>query len=592
MTQKRNATTGARGGRPMIMATHGVVSAGHYLASEIGLRILQRGGNAMDAAAGVGFALAVLKPHQNGIAGEAPTLVYDAAEGKAYAVSGHGTAPRSATMEHYRGLGIEVIPPDGFLPAIVPPAVDTWIRLLERFGTLRLRDVLEPAIELAEGGFPMYDSLHGSIAGAAERFRSEWPSSARKFLPDGRPPALGAIWRQPEWAATFKKLVDAERGCPDREQGLRAARDLFYKGDVAARIVEFCRSTPVRDASGREHCGLLGLDDMSGYSARVEEPTSVRYRGIDVYKCPTWSQGPVLLQTLNLLEGYDLAALGHNSAEYVHLVVECMKLAYADREFYYGDPDFADVPLERLLAKQYAAERRSLVDPCKASLELRPGDRSPIRAESILDVNRTFASGPSDHQGDTTKLEVIDARGNMVSATPSGGWLMTSPVVPGLGFPLGTRGQMFSLVPGHPNCLEPGKRPRTSLTPSLALKNGRPWMAFGSPGGDCQDQWALQFLLNVVEFGMSLQEAVEAPTFWTTHFPSSFYPRRAEPGTVYVEGRIREEVRSQLDSRGHIVRPTADWSGGNTLAASIDQKAGVLAAAASPRLDPAYAVGW
>jgi len=592
MSEERCTSTGSRGGRPTVMATRGVVSSGHYLASEIGLRILQRGGNAMDAAAATGFALAVLKPHQNGIGGEAPVLVYSASEGKPFAISGNGTAPGAATIERCRRLGVKVIPGDGFLPAIVPPAVDTWILLLARFGTLRLCDVLGPAVELAEGGFPVYDSLHANIARAAERFRCEWPSSAQKFLPGGQVPAIGALWRQPHWAATFRKLIDAEASCRDRERGLKAARDLFYRGEIAERIAQFCRSTPVCDATGREHCGLLSAEDMAAYSARVEKPLTTRYRGIDVCKCSTWTQGPVLLQTLNLLEGYDLASMGHNSADYIHTVVECMKLAYADREFYYGDPDFVDVPLERLLSKPYAAERRGLVDPARASMELRPGGRPPISAESVLDVNAAFGPPAGHHEGDTTKLEVIDARGNMVSATPSGGWLMSSPVVPGLGFPLGTRGQMFSLVPGHPNALAPGKRPRTSLTPSLALKDGRPWLAFGSPGGDCQDQWALQFLLNVAEFGMSLQEAVEAPTFWTAHFPSSFYPRTAEPGSLYAEGRIAEPVREELSERGHIVRATGDWSGGNTLAAAIDERSGVLSAAASPRLDPAYAVGW
>jgi len=274
-------------------------------------------------------------------------------------------------------------------------------------------------------------------------------------------------------------------------------------------------------------------------------------------------------------------------------VVECMKLAYADREFYYGDPEFVDVPFDRLLSKQYAEERCRLVDPASASLELRPGGRPSIRAERITDVNATFAkeAGCGDH-GDTTKLEVIDKAGNVVSATPSGGWLSSSPVIPGLGFPLGTRGQMFSLVPGHPNALEPGKRPRTTLTPSLLIKDGEIYMAFGSPGGDSQDQWALQFLLNAIHFGMSLQEAVEAPTFWTTHFPSSFYPRTAEPGALHLEGRISESVRSELAARGHLVHVAGDWAGGNTLAASMDPRTGVRCAAASPRLNPAYAAGW
>lgn len=573
----------------MVMGTRGVVTSGHYLATGIGLDILKRGGNAMDAAAAVGFALTVLKPHQNGIGGEVPILVWAANEGKVWAISGHGVAPRAATIDYYRRLGLEVIPGDGFLPALVPPAPATWILLLERFGTMRLADVLAPAIQLAAEGFPMYDSLHGSIAASADRFRKEWPSSAQKFLPDGEPPPIGTVWRQPDWAETFQKLLEAEATESDRVRGLRAAHDRFYRGDIAATIVEFCRSTPIRDASGEAHTGLLTGEDFACFAARLEEPVATSYRGVEVYKCSSWTQGPVLLQCLNLLEGFDLQSLGHNSADYIHTVVECMKLAFADREFYYGDPAFVEVPWDRLLSKEYAAERRALVDAAQASLELRPGGRPPVRAESVREVNAAFAAAAG---GDTTKLEVIDSAGNMVSATPSGGWLMSSPVVPGLGFPLGTRGQMFSLVPGHPNSLAPGKRPRTTLTPSLALRAGQPYLAFGSPGGDSQDQWALQFLLNVVDFGMSLQEAVEAPTFTSEHWPSSFYPRRAAPGVLHVEGRVPEEVRAELAGRGHLVQAAGGWSGGNTLAASFDPETGVFSAAASPRLDPAYAMAW
>ena len=334
------------------------------------------------------------------------------------------------------------------------------------------------------------------------------------------------------------------------------------------------------------------MEDFDVFQPRIEEPVETSYRGVLVCKCSSWTQGPVLLQTLNLLEGFDLRGMGHNSPDYIHTVVECMKLAYADREYYYGDPDFVDVPFDTLLSKAYAEGRRGLVDPANASLELRPGGLPPVMAESIRDVNNAFAGEAGGHMGDTTKLEVIDQAGNMVSATPSGGWLMSSPVVPGLGFPLGTRGQMFSLVSGHPNCLEPGKRPRTTLTPSLAAKDGEPFMVFGSPGGDAQDQWALQFLLNVLEFDMSLQEAVEAPTFWTNHFPSSFYPRTADPGALHLEGRVPQAVRKELAGRGHRVHVAGDWSGGNTLAASINPRTGLRCAAASPRLNPAYAAGY
>jgi gamma-glutamyltranspeptidase/glutathione hydrolase len=584
-------STGDRGGRPMIMATHGVVCAGHYLAAEAGIHILRQGGNAMDAAAAVGFALGVLEPHQNGIGGEVPTLVYSASEGEVHAVSGHGVAPAAATIRAFRELGVEgVIPGDGFLGALVPCVPDTWITVLERFGTLRLADVLAPAIDLAESGFPMTSGLHDTIAQHAQRFETEWPSSVAKFMPDGSAPATGSIWRQPQLAATFRKLVDAERAGKGRESGLRAARDRFYRGDIAEAFIEFAANTECTDSTGRRHTALLALEDFAGFAARVEEPATVAYKGVDVSKCGTWTQGPVLLQALRLLDGFPLADMGHNSADYIHTVVECTKLAYADREFYYGDPAFVEVPLDRLLSAEYAAERRSLVDEHRASMELRPGGYEPVRATSVTDIYPAWGPGGHVGAGDTTKLEVVDADGNMVSATPSGGWLMSSPVVPGVGFPLGTRGQMFSMMEGHPNCLEPGKRPRTSLTPSLATLDGKAYLAFGSPGGDCQDQWALQFFLNVVEFGMSLQEAAEAPTFFTTHFPSSFYPRAAEPGVIYVEGRIPDAVRMQLQNRGHLVKVAGPWSSQNALCAM--SRDGVLWGAASPRLESGYVLGW
>jgi len=588
-------STGSSGGRPMIMGTHAVVSSGHYLATEAGLEILRRGGNAFDAAAAVGFALAVVKPQENGFGGEAPTLVYSARERKVHAVSGHGTAPAAATIQLFRELGIDMIPGDGFLAAVVPCVPATWILVLERFGTMRLADVLAPAIGLAGGGFPVYDGLRESISGAAERFRNEWPSSAEVFTPGGRVPECGAIWRNPALARTLKRLARAEGRFRKRKDGLRAAHDEFYRGPIAEAIVKFARNTAVKDASGKSHTCLLTVEDFNRYQAQVEKPVSVRYRGVNVYKCSSWTQGPVMLQALTLLEGYNLRDMGLNSADYIHTVTECMKLAFADREFCYGDPDFVRVPFRRLLSRAYARERRHLVDAGRASMDLRPGGMPAIRPKSVLDVDAEFAkrtAAKGGRCGDTTKLEVIDAAGNMVSTTPSGGWHPSSPVIPGLGFPLGTRAQMFSLVEGHPNCLKPGKRPRTTLTPTLSIAGNGTGMAFGSPGGDAQDQWALQFFLNVVEFGMSLQEAVEAPTFWTDHFPSSFYPRTADPGSLNIEKRIPAAVIDELKSRGHVAWPYPEWSGGNTHAASFDPKTKVLSAAATPRDEPSYAAGW
>jgi gamma-glutamyltranspeptidase / glutathione hydrolase len=573
--------------RPVIAGRKGVVTAGHYLAAQAGMEVLRSGGNAVDAGVAAGFCLAVLEPQSNGIGGESPILIHHARSGRTVAVNGQGTAPRAATLEWFRERGISLIPGDGLLAATVPSQVDNWITALAEFGTLPLAAVLAPALELAREGFPVYHGLRRCVAASERRFREEWPGSAAVYLPDGRVPQWGDRLRNPEWAATFESLVRAEQEASGRGRaaGLEAARAVFYTGPVAERIAAFCRDERFRDATGGEHGGLLAYDDLAGYRARVEEPVSLDYRGLDVFKCGPWSQGPVFLQQLALLEGIDLAALGHNSPEYVHTWIECAKLAFADREFYYGDPDFVEVPLDRLLSKEYAAARRELVDPERASMALRPGDVAPRPLELVLGDVRSY-------DGDTTHLDVIDAEGNMMAATPSGGWIQSSPVIPGLGFPLGTRAQMFSLDPEHPNRLQPGKRPRTTLTPSLVLREGRPWMVFGTPGGDQQDQWTLQFFLNLVEFGMSVQQALDAPTFHTQHFPSSFYPRAQHPGQVVVEGRIPEPVREALRRRGHRVEVAGDWSNGRVLAVRTEPERGLIFGGASPRGETGYAIGW
>jgi len=575
--------------RPVITGTHGVVASGHYLASAIGLRTMQSGGNAVDAGVAMGFALAVLEPHMNGIGGEVPILIWSSKEQRPVAISGQGVASRRATAEWFRGNGLKLIPGDGFLPATVPGAFDGWVTALKLYGTMSLADVLRPAIELAEKGFPMYGALHDSISAHAERFRSQWPTTAEVFLSGGRPPETGEVFTQTAWADTFERVLDEEKraSARGREAALQAARDFFYKGEIAKQIVAFSNGTEVLDASGRAHAGLIDLSDLAGFHARVETPVSYDYKGLTVHKCGPWSQGPVFLQQLSILKGFDLRSLGHNSSRYIHVVVEASKLAFADREHFYGDPEFADVPLGTLLSDEYADERRRLISLEKASLELRPGDLGSLRS------GEEHASSPScGYVGDTTHLDAVDAHGNMVSATPSGGWIPSSPLVERLGFPLGTRGQMFSLDPQHPNCIQPGKRPRTTLTPSLVTGNGRPWMVFGTPGGDSQDQWTLQFFLNVVDFGMGLQEAIDAPTFHSAHFPSSFYPREAHPGRFHVEGRIHADVREELRAKGHSIVVDGEWSHGRVLAAAFNEETGILSAAASPRGETAYAMGW
>ena len=578
--------------RPVIMGTHGVAAAGHYLAAQAGLRMLEAGGNAIDAGVAAGFALAVLKPQDNGIGGEAPILIYSAQHGRAFAINGNGAAPREATIERFRGMGIELIPDDGFLPAVVPAMVDAYVTALALFGALPLAEVMAPALELARDGFPVYPKLREAIASNLPRWKERYPSTLSIFAPGGRPPAVGGILAQPEWATTFELLVQAERRAAGKGRGkaLRAARDAFYRGEVGGEIVRFARQAKVLDATGEPHPALLTEQDLGDYSARVEDPVTTDYRGLTVHKCNTWCQGPVFLQQLNLLEEFDLAAMGHNSADYIHTVIEAAKLAFADREAYYGDPEFVDVPLARLLSNQYADERRRLIDPKQASLEDRPGGLPASRHRPVSE-RRGKAEWPIMDCGDTTQLDAVDRFGNMISATPSGGWFSSSPVIPGLGFPLGTRGQMFVLDPSHANSLQPGKRPRSTLTPSLVTKDGKPHMVFGTRGGDCQDQWTLQFFLNHVDFGMDLQEAIDAPSFHTMHFRNSFYPRHSRPGVMAVEGRIPEQVRNELEARGHTVEVVGDWQNGSVLAIKFAPETGLISGAASPR-GPSYAVGW
>jgi gamma-glutamyltranspeptidase/glutathione hydrolase len=550
------------------------------LATTAGFEILLAGGNAFDVAAAVGLALHVVEPHMNGIAGEAPALLYSAKERKVFAISGQGTAPEKATRQFFKENGIDMIPGDGFLPATVPASFDVWITLLTRFGTMNLRQVIAPAIRLAEQGFPIYPTLYRNIQANARLFLKQWPSTAKIYLPNRRVPKTGQVLVQRDLAKTLRKLAAAEKqGERNRKRALTAARDFFYSGPIARKIVDYATNNPTSDATSKPHASLLGLADFADYQTRVEESVKCDFRGLTVHKCGPWSQGPVFLQQLRILETYPLARMGHNSSDYIHLVTEASKLAFADRERFYGDPLFADVPLNKLISREYAKERRKLIDMKKASLDLRPG------------VLAREQRHPPIFHGDTTHLDVVDSQANMISVTPSGGWIYSSPIVDGLGFPLSTRGQMFSLTENHPNCIAPGKRPRTTLTPTLVTKNGKPFMAFGTPGGDQQDQWTLQFFLNFVEFDMNLQAAIDAPTFHTAHFPSSFYPRDAHPGVLYLEGRIPQMVRNDLRRRGHRIVVEGDWVNGRVTAVHYDSDRKVLSAAASPRYQTPYALG-
>jgi gamma-glutamyltranspeptidase/glutathione hydrolase len=571
--------------RPELRGTFGMVASTHWLASSAGMAVLERGGNAFDAAAATGFALQIVEPHLNGPGGDLPAIVYDVQRDDVVVICGQGTAPAAATIERFRELELDVIPGTGFLPAVVPGAFDGWLLMLREFGTWRLADVLEYAIGFAEHGFPVVPAISRTIAGVEQIFRHEWTTSADVFLRDGVPRA-GRLFRNPDAAATYRRIAAESRG-GTREQELERARALWYEGFVADAIDRFAR-TEAMDTSGTRHAGLLTGDDLGSWRATLEPPSSLDYRGHAVFKTGPWGQGPVLLQQLALLEGFDLEEMGVATAELVHTVVECAKLAFADREAWYGDPDFTDVPLDLLLSKAYADERRALVG-AEASAELRPGGPDPRLPSPVGGAIAAGAGEPTRASGDTVHLDVVDRHGNIVSATPSGGWLWSSPVIPGLGFPLGTRAQMFWLEEGLPNSLEPHKRPRTTLSPSLAFRGGDPYIAFGTPGGDQQDQWSLVFFLHHVDFGLDLQAAIDAPSFHTNHFPSSFYPRAAHPRQIEVEGRFTQNTIDDLRKRGHDVVVTEDWALGRVSAAARED--GLLKAAANPRGMQGYAVG-
>lgn len=595
--------------RPEILGTFGVVTSTHWLATASGMAMLERGGNAFDACAAAAFVLQVVEPHLVGPGGDMPAVFYSAASKKVEVLCAQGTAPQAATIQAYKALGLEMIPGDGLLATVVPGAFGGWMALLRDHGRLKLREVLEPAIGYFENGHPMLPRVSDTIAGLTELFKGDWPTSGAVYLPGGNVPEGRELFRNPAAAETYKRiLAEAEAAGSDRQEQIQAAHDAWYKGFVAEAMDAFCRGEAVLDSSGRRHKGLLTADDMARWQPRYEAPASATYHGWEVFKTGPWGQGPVFLQTLKILEGIDLAGMGPASPDYVHHVVEAMKLAFADREAYYGDPDFVKVPLATLLSEDYANGRRALIGE-RASHELRPGMIAGYerQVETMLGNLRiagqnggtasatvgepTLASMvAASRRGDTVHIDVIDRWGNMIAATPSGGWLQSSPVIPELGFPLNSRAQSFYLQEGLPSSLAPGKRPRTTLTPSLAFENGEPRLAFGTPGGDQQEQWQLGMFLRRVHHGLNLQEAIDLPLFHTQHFPSSFYPREARPGQITVEESLGEAALAELVRRGHAVERAPAWTVGRLTAAERSAN-GLLRAAATPRLMQAYAAG-
>lgn len=584
--------------RPELAGDFGMVASTHWLGSQAGMSVLESGGNAFDAAVAAGLVLQVVEPDMNGPAGEVPIIGWSAGGDEPFVVCGQGVSPASATVEAFQDLGLDLVPGTGLLPACVPGAFGAWMLLLQRHGSLRLRDVLEPAVHLAERGFPLSRTAAATIAAAAGTFADDWPSSGQLWLDHGRAPAAGTRVTNAALAETYRRILDeAESTSSDRETQIEGARSAFYEGFVAEAIDEHSRSA-FQDSSGRAHRGLLTYDDLAQWRASVEPPVTYDYHGYTVCKADTWSQGPVFLQQLALLDGFDLGGLAPASAELIHLVTESAKLAFADREAHYGDPDFVDVPLEHLLSDAYAGERRALISESADTGPLRPGTAGGAEPRLAVVRRQQGATGASVgeplmrriHGSDTCHLDVVDRHGNMVSATPSGGWLQSSPAVPGLGFCLGTRGQMFWLERGLPNSLAPRKRPRTTLTPSFALRDGAPYLAFGTPGGDQQDQWSLLFFLRHVHHGLDLQKAIDAPNWHTTHFPTSFFPRDAHPGRLHVESTVGDDVVQELRRRGHDVQVEEPGSLGRVSAVSRVE-GDFLRAGADARGRQGYATG-
>jgi gamma-glutamyltranspeptidase/glutathione hydrolase len=595
--------------RPELAGTFGAVASTHWIATAVGMKMLEAGGNAFDAATATGFVMQIVEPHLSGPAGDAPILLARRDDDEPTVICGQGGAPARATPEAFAGLGLDLIPGTGSLAPCVPGAFGAWLTLLRDWGSLPLRAVLEPAIGYAVDGHPIHFNTVDTITAVQSLFRGEWTTSADVFLPGGDPPTPGTLFRNPVLGALYSDIVHhAEAASGDREGQIEAALRYWYEGPVALEIERFLAAADVYDVSGRRHRGLLAAGDMAGWRPPIERAASVCYRDHQVFKCGAWSQGPMLLQALTILRNQDAAALDDVGPDWVHLVAETLKLVLADRDAWYGDDP--RVPIEGLLGDDYARRRGALISD-QASLTLRPGSPGGI-APVLPPIRPPPAAGAPGHangggeptfadvaaasarrdaggvRGDTCHVDVVDRWGNMVSATPSGGWLQSNPIIPRLGFALGTRLQMFLLQSGHANTLAPGKRPRTTLTPSLVYRGGRPYLAFGTPGGDQQDQWSLQFLLRHIDHGHDLQRTIDAPAFHTEHLIASFWPREFQPGVLAVEDRFSKATTDELGRRGHVVKRGGPWSEGRLSACARDGSQ--LRAGANPRGMQGYAI--
>ncbi|HLF04388.1 MAG TPA: gamma-glutamyltransferase family protein, partial [Dehalococcoidia bacterium] len=579
-----------RSHRPLITGTTHMIGAGHYLATAAGYRILEQGGNAADAGVAAGLTLNVVLPQYTSLGGVAPIIVHDAARQETITVSGLGRWPKAASIDYFNQHHSGDLPA-GVPRTVTPAAADAWLTTLKLYGTMTFEQVVTPALELAEGGFPIPHSLHRALSRAGDRLAHDegetmrWARDARQFYPNGKALQPGDLLVQPDLARTLRRLIEAERGSAGqgREAAIQAARDRFYRGDIAQEMVRF----------NQGQGGLLTMEDLAEFHVGLEPPAVGSFRGVTVYTCDTWTQGPTSIQALQILEQFDLKAMGHNSADYLHTLLEALKLAFADRHAYYGDPKFVDVPLAGLLDQGYAAMRSQSIDPRRASPGMpEAGDPWPYQGQ-VRPPRRQARPEPvaGALPADTSYICVVDRWGNAFSATPSDG-IGGSPVTPGMGFPISARGSQSWLDPEHPCAVAPGKRPRLTPNPAMAFRDGQVWMPFGTPGGDVQCQSMVQMLVNVVEFGMDVQQAVEAPRASTWSFPNSFHPHAYNPGLVGVEGRIPSDTIAELQRRGHQVEVWDDWTPrmGALAGIQIDRQRGGLSAGADLRRD-GYAIG-
>jgi gamma-glutamyltranspeptidase / glutathione hydrolase len=583
--------------RPTLTGSFGMAASTHWIATATAQAVLERGGNAFDAAAAAAFVLHVVEPHLNGPGGDLVALVHPAGAAEPVVLMGQGPAPAGATLEHYLAEGLDLVPGAGGLAAAVPGAVDAWLVLLRDHGTWELADVLAFAIAYARDGHPLVPQAAATISRVAGLFRDAWPTSAALWMPRGTPPAPGEVVRNPAYADVLTELIRAGATSADRPGRIDAARREWKEGVVAREATSFL-AAPHRHSDGGEHAAVIAPDDFAGFDAGYEPAVTAEFRGRTVAKAGAWTQGPALLQVLRMLEPLDDDRLDPSQSVGAHTVLEAQKLAYADRDAWFGDDE---VDVDALLADDYVDARRSLIGET-ASTELRPGSpggrapRLPVLSTDTplpagAGVGEPTVARTGSTRGDTCHLDVVDRWGNMISATPSGGWLQSSPTIPALGFCLGTRLQMTWLEPGLPSSLVPGRRPRTTLTPTIVLRDGVPEFALGSPGGDQQDQWQLLTLLRMIVGGYAPQQAIDAPHLHTTALADSFWPRTWTPAGAVVEDRLGASVIADLERRGHRVRRAGDWALGRVSAVGRDAATGMLWAAANPRGMQGYAAG-